>query len=1012
MTSAHKNSSENKIQTLIKLNELTSNYKSHLSGDPGDIREYIAICDLHLRTVYTLTVAESNLSAGGNLKVSSMPGFGTMLALVTKYSALGKETERGDGAVILTALAKGFCEALRTFRIPKKYASFKNMRDQLSHGHTLPSDSDVINQMLEELKALEASLNQLISIALEGSKILASEKTTRITLGSTKIDLLHLWDVTSEGVLGIYSNFAGNEIHYIVSGGDSHFKNAGDCRGFTKFAIAEQKVILGDINRFRKDLLIDIAGFTEDYSLPNYYFGDDEYAGVILVPWIRSTSDDNVPRTDSFRVGPDNRREWYNTKSKAWVSYLEFLRDICSWPLLARRVKIGLEAFAKARNEEENSRLGGVQSNNIRGPSKLKEVHDDLNERSGRDAFELSPRVDQACTSAKPSTAVYFVVGQAGLGKTDLMLNSSIERARIIENKPDSGLPLYLFVSSTGKSLASLDEAVNSSLNITKLLSSQGARALCRNGLLVLFVDGFDELLGSSGYENALGSLEPWFQDLSGKGVLVASARSSYYLTQYRRSLASHKNLNVDHTLVEVQAWDKADASNYLNQRKVPTSVISSLTSRDWELLSVPFFSKAFAAWLEASSTANSAPKIFDIVTSQYLDREAKKLRDPLRGELLTKDELKALFSEVAEMMQLSQSREMDQNDLEFCAQIAVSSDDLEKDRPGLSRRLTSICGIGVSTDNSGKNQFSFAHEVLFDCFLSSAIQMKAKKILEVPPYISILNKSGINNAVFEWLFEYSSEITVLVRDIFSFNKVDTKIDSILSKNLGSLWTVALNHSHGIPPTNIASGLQLGKVDLSAEGWKHLEVKNCLIKELIISPQVSGKIKLDNSDVAYLCCETREKLRETVDGINTSNIMSILVGEEYGEDPARVRQIIKGCGIYYPESEVLNMEMLDATTYYLRRIDRRPDVPVITSRDGKTVEREDARLIWAQKYGDDTWLKFIHALEVNELARLDHITSSGKPKSRLVMNFSASSILSRADLPGIKEFWTHLEQNN
>jgi hypothetical protein len=97
-------------------------------------------------------------------------------------------------------------------------------------------------------------------------------------------------------------------------------------------------------------------------------------------------------------------------------------------------------------------------------------------------------------------------------------------------------------VSSTGRTLASLEDAVNGALNITKLLSSQSARVLCRHGLLVLVVDGFDELLGSSGYENALGSLEPWFRELGGKGAVVASARSSYYLTQYQRSSGQRRS--------------------------------------------------------------------------------------------------------------------------------------------------------------------------------------------------------------------------------------------------------------------------------------------------------------------------------------------------------------------------------------------------------------------------------------------------------------------------------------
>src|SRR5690606_5866648 len=126
-----------------------------------------------------------------------------------------------------------------------------------------------------------------------------------------------------------------------------------------------------------------------------------------------------------------------------------------------------------------------------------------------------------------------------------------------------------------------------------------------------------------------------------GRGVLVASARSSYYLTQYRRSLANHANLNVDHTLVEVQPWSKAESLEYLRARGVPGSAVSKISERDWEILGVPFFAKAFSAWFENAEGDVALPKIFDIVVDQYLDREASKLRDPNSGELLNPLELR-----------------------------------------------------------------------------------------------------------------------------------------------------------------------------------------------------------------------------------------------------------------------------------------------------------------------------------------------------------------------------------
>src|SRR5690606_19997123 len=124
-----------------------------------------------------------------------------------------------------------------------------------------------------------------------------------------------------------------------------------------------------------------------------------------------------------------------------------------------------------------------------------------------------------------------------------------------------------------------------------------------------------------------------------------------------------------DHTLVEVQPWSKTESSTYLRERGVPSSAISKISERDWIILGVPFFAKAFSAWFESAGSGASLPQIFDIVVDQYLDREASKLRDPSSGELLSPLELRNLFAEAAEIMQLSKARELEQADMVLCAQ-------------------------------------------------------------------------------------------------------------------------------------------------------------------------------------------------------------------------------------------------------------------------------------------------------------------------------------------------------
>lgn len=1005
-------------QTVSQIEATLSQYRARLSGQEGDIRELVAIIDFHVRLLYTLAIAVSHKQQERVLRVAAMPGFGTMLAAT--YTAAQSIKIAADSPQNLSTRISNLVTTARTsidaFAVPGRYTSFKMMRDQLSHGHPLPADKAQAAATLQNLSALESELSLNLATKLSDTSLLEQQGRTLLVSPTDHLplDLLALWNISQERAgIDLYSHFSNEQIHYITpSGGISTCENQATNSWFSSELLIERKSTIGELGRFVKDLVADISAFTEDYSYPSYSFGEDAEAGHIFIPWTRPTSEGSDHRIDSFRIGLNNRREWRGSDSSPWVQYTDFLRDISNWQVLARRIGINLDAFSAARNQEEATRLRGGSTDSIRGPSILLEKQGDLNGNKKTVEFPLDQRVDLSCEFVKPSTVVYFIVGQAGLGKTDLMLSLAISRAKDIAQSPNSPKPLYLFVSSSGRTLASLDDAVNSALNITKLLSSQSAKALCRNGLLVLFVDGFDELLGSSGYENALGSLEPWFRDLSGRGVLVASARSSYYLTQYRQSLAQNSGLNVDHTLVEVQPWTKEQSEKYLRERKVPTDAILTIGEQDWKILGIPFFAKAFSAWFESGVTDGTLPKIFDIVVDQYLDRESSKLTDPAQGELLNAQELRSLFAEAAEMMQMSQSRELEQSDLVTCAQQVIGSESLDKARPGLTRRLSSLCGLGVSTDSSGQNQFSFSHEVLFDCFLSAALQQKFTPTFSEASFLNCLDKSAVNSEVFEWLLDKVQNAATDLAKLSRFEANGLKYERVLSQNLGTLWKALLVKNGGVPPTKRITSVDLGDISLSPKGWTNLQFDNCKISTLEIPPAGNFRVELRKCEVELLKCDSKDQIKAVLHS-DDNRFASVHIGNMFGDDRIRIQEIMHAVGLAAAVPVSNTTQSTKAAIFFLDKIERRPDIPVIVSRDGKYPDAEDHRLAWttSHQYGNDSWLTFVDLLVTNELARLESITTSGKPKVRLVFDVAPIAILEHADSPKISKFWRDLSSN-
>lgn len=966
------------------LKPLLSQYKKRLGHSALDIREGIALVDLHLRLAYTVVVANSKRPLIPPVKLAPSPGFGTMLAVVRDGSKqpadLGTQWVRD----FVTNWAKEIVTSLDRFKVPK-FASFKFLRDRLAHGSPLPSDDKALDNLRVELSkllaALEASLEKSftdLSVVEKDGKVYIQKAKERAVL-----EIFPLWAISGNPVgVSVYSHCSQDGIHYLDPQGEIYSERSEPV--VTKFI----RTFIGDktssdLGKLVQEVVSDVAAYTEDYSKPSYFFGDEEEKGTLHIPWTRSTSEGNDPRLDSFRIGPDGRREWLDGK-KEWNAYSEFLKNVSNWQILARRMGIGLANFTSERDAEESSRLGLSSASVTRGPALLRKQRD-LPGSSGEieEEFDLRTKIDESCQKVKPSTSVYFLIGQAGLGKTELMVTLAKQRAAEIELDPNCKMPLYLFVSSTGRTLSSLEDAVNSALNITKLLSSQSAKALCRNGLLVLLVDGFDELLGSSGYENALGSLEPWFKELGGRGVLVASARSSYYLTQYRRSLAQATHLNVDHTLAELQPWSKSASEAYLDEMGVPKATLTAIRERDWKILSVPFFAKAFAAWVSRQEVSDtSIPSMYEVVVEQYLDREARKLTDPNVGALLTSSELRVLFSEAAELMQNSRNREIEQLDLIMCVESVVGSSNLDMVRPGLARRITSLCGLGVTTDSNGQNQFGFSHEVLFDCFLSLAIQNRLSGVINVDSLLSLFKTGAINIAVFEWLVERKPKETLGLAKQIKFEVKEPQENRVLSGNLGALWETILRAQAGVPVCDTACGLQLERVELAASGWSTLDLSDSTVQLLKIPSCNAISIKMAKAKIDYLEAKTAEQARRIIIGIGSAQIHSIYVGDHFGEGRIQVRKVLEDLGLVPATSTDVTTDM-EIAKDFLERLARRPDVPVILDRDDFSYD--DQRLSWIGHLGIVDWRRFVNFLVEGGAVRLDGLATSGRPKVRLIL---------------------------
>ena len=165
---------------------------------------------------------------------------------------------------------------------------------------------------------------------------------------------------------------------------------------------------------------------------------------------------------------------------------------------------------------------------------------------------------------------ICFVTANAGHGKTHLLRRYQHQQAmKYLHGETDF---LFLHIDLHGYDLRKLDEVIMyemaGNLHIPGIYT-QSILTLMRNGLLILGVDGFDELAVETEGEKAIGSFSNLIRSLDGQGTLIAASRRTFfnaqdYLTHHGLiSEVSEEPCYFDE--LRLQNWGEKECVEYLN---------------------------------------------------------------------------------------------------------------------------------------------------------------------------------------------------------------------------------------------------------------------------------------------------------------------------------------------------------------------------------------------------------------------------------------------------------------
>ncbi|MDH2408765.1 NACHT domain-containing protein [Streptomyces chitinivorans] len=829
--------------------------------------------------------------------------------------------------------------------------------------------------------------------------------------GAVEVPLWPFMYARADGSWYVYARYTGSRPEYLAFGAPNYRSRPNDAELVTSLDLLLKPKREADDPResFRVEVENDLKAFADVVGSPPQYFDHSQGFGY---EWGKSVSEGTQLRRDYFRVGPDGP-EWQDERD--WVPYRAYLRKLANWPIVASRLRHKLEEVERQLAQEEADQLGWKPDIGSHREARVEVTEYDGGNPRRKTFSQLIDDVDADLGVETGQTQVFFVNGEAGIGKTRAMLKAALNRAREVE-RHQGDRPLFLYVKSTGRVLDDLDAAVNHAVALTQNLTAERVKVLCGKGLIALLIDGFDELLGGAAYSDAIDSLQDWLNALGGRGVLVVSARSSYYMNQYRSSVQRASkaiSASVRHSVAQVLRWTPPETVSFLGDYHVSADRFERLPDGDRELLGLPFFARAFAEMCRSGDyqeTEAGELSFTEKLLNHYLAREERKLSyqsDSTAG-LLNRDELRRTFEHVAEIMVDGREREIDSSDLEFAAATALDLDDLD-DREGLRERLQVLCGLATDSATRGPTRFRFQHEVFFDNFLAGIVvrHLRAGRFAAFQRLMSRSEwrtgtVSGVVTAVENELLLDALDAVRLPAAQSSAASRDT-----ISTNLGALWAEVIRKDAEVPDRQIVDAVFAGSLDLSYVKVTNGSLVNCRLESLTLPLGLGWELQLDGTKVKKITVDVEQTDLSGLKGVRHRDLVELLIrpsGFFYRRPEILKALQERGVGVVdAPEVSHNSVPVrVEAARHYVKNLVEYASSTLILK---DNYQPDDHRLKWTREYPGE-WKPFVDRLTKAKLVRPEKFSAKGSRKIKLRLQFGAANILDEeSGVPQIRDFW-------
>lgn len=336
---------------------------------------------------------------------------------------------------------------------------------------------------------------------------------------------------------------------------------------------------------------------------------------------------------------------------------------------------------------------------------------------------------DGLSSPGRSGTRLTFLHGDAGAGKSWILMAAARTQAQAYLTRQSPRL--YLYIDAQGVNLRSLEQQLARQLD----LYGGGLRysevvPLARLGLLGLIIDGFDELIMPSGYNDTLGALCAYLSDFRGEGSVVASARTAFFRNYDLRKAGVRMTQPIDSSVLKMLPWEEAERREFcrLNgcaQVHDRMEAISASGAAMSQLLGRPFIVAETAKLLLSGGLAANED-LLPAVESAFVERERTlKLLDPDRSEpLLSSAQLYTLLSELASEMWHLRQTSIDLEALRTVVAVLADGWGIRRDMKDMlfSKLESNPLLEPVRGEGGGERRVQFPHEIMFARFFCRSL--------------------------------------------------------------------------------------------------------------------------------------------------------------------------------------------------------------------------------------------------------------------------------------------------